>query len=246
MTTAPSPDDPIIFVSPTEPAALRSIGTVSQAVEAKGCDVLIVLPEHRIGIQRKTWIDLIMSLDDGRLANSIPKMDMGVRVVIIEGKLEFDRADHVIVRSRSKAKNVVGGWAHLRHTRESLAGVIFSLRYTHGLDVFKTESLSDTIMVVQRLGKYLAKTDHKGIVGDRPRVNAKDAWGVDDPTRRKMAQRVNFLMGLGIGYKTAVNLLKANKGTMPIRWTVSAAQLSAVPLIGPATAARLLEFLDSG
>lgn len=232
----------VIYVSPTEPAALRALGTTSPVVEAKGCDVLIVLPEMRIGIQRKTWVDLVISLDDGRLANSIPKMDMAVRIVVLEGRVDFDGAGRMVVRSRAKAKNVVAGWAHLRHTRESLTGVIFSMRYTHGLDVFRTDSLGDTIMLVDRLSKYLAKEDHKGIVGDRPRVNAKDKWGVDDPARRKIAQRINFLMGLGIGYKTAVNLLKANNNHMPLNWTVSESDLQRVPLIGAATAARLMEF----
>jgi len=232
--------EPVILVSPTEPAELRSIGTSSPAVEAKGCDVLIVLPELRIGIQRKTWVDLVISLDDGRLANSIPKMDMAVRCVILEGKNQFDSSGHMIVRSRNR-KKAVAGWAHLRHTKESLAGVMFSLRYTHGLDVFLTENLAETIMIVERIGKYLAKSNHKGIVGDRPRVQTKDQWGVDDAQKRRIARRVNLLMSMGVGFQTATNILKANGGKIPIQWTVSREELLRVPLVGPSVVEKLMD-----
>lgn len=234
--------EPTILVSPTEPAELRSIGTVSSVVESKGCDVLIILPKIRIGIQRKTWVDLVMSLDDGRLAGSIPKMDMAVRTVILEGKNTFDHSGHMIVRSRSsKAQH---GFARLRWTKESLAGVVFSLRYTHGLDVFRTDSLAETIMTVERIGKYLAKSDHKGIVGDRPRVTSKDSWGATDPQMRLIAQRVNLLMSVGMGYQTAVNLLKYCQGQMPIGWRLTKQELMQVPLIGNALSDKLIKVLE--
>lgn len=231
--------EPAFFISPTEPPSLRAIGTVSSVVEKKGCDVYIVLPDLRIGIQRKTWVDLVISLDDGRLANSIPKMDMAVRVCILEGKILFARSGRMLVRSRNHQ------WKELRHTRESLAGVMFSLRYNSGIDVIRTETLTETVMMVQRLGKYLAKSKHKGISGDRSHsTSLRSPWGGLDPAQRKWAQQINFLQALGIGQKTAENLLTYCGGKIPLNWRISKEDLVAVPLIGDSTADRLLKFFD--
>ncbi len=237
-------DDITNLISPTEPPALRAIGTVSSVVEKKGCDILIVLPELRVGIQRKTWIDLVISLDDGRLANSIPKMDMAVRIIILEGKPLFGKDGRMVVRSNSRSAR--RGWVSLRHTRESLAGVCFSLRYNSGIDVIRTENLSDTIMVVQRLGKYLAKSKHRGISGDRSHSSAiRSPWGGGlDAAQRKWAAQVNFLQALGIGRQTAENLLTYCGGKVPLQWKIGKEELLGVPLIGHSTADKLLGFFD--
>lgn len=232
--------EPIFLVSPSEPPSLRAIGEVSSAVEKKGCDVLVVLPSLRIGIQRKTWIDLVISLDDGRLAGSIPKMDMAIRMVIIEGTAQFDRDHHMVVRSNNR--HAKGGYMQLRHTRESLLGVQFSLRYHHGLDVVRTENLTETVRVVQRIGNYLGKRQHKGVVGARTAATGTASWG-QDKAERQFTQRVNFLMGAGIGQRTAENLIRANGGRLPLRWTMTKEQMLEVRLIGESLADRLERFL---
>lgn len=239
------PIEPVYLVSPTEPPLLRSLGETSLATEDKGCDVLIVLPRLRIGIQRKTWTDLMISLDDGRLAGSIPKMDMAIRIVVIEGKTEFDAEGHVVVRTRRTNSNP-RGLLRLRHTRESLAGVALSLRYVHGLDVFYTETEYDTAAFLVHLGHYFSKDSHDGIVGRRIYLRgARDnPWGVVSTEERKQTQRLNFLMGLGIGQKTAQHLLDSTGGRIPLKWNLTKEDLMRVPLIGEATADRLLKMLE--
>ncbi len=208
----------------------------------------MVLPQVRIGVQRKTWIDLVMSLDDGRLAGSIPKMDMAIKVLIIEGEIAFDKSNHMVVRSgRTRAHPT--GWATLRHTRESLAGVAISVRYIHGLDVFYTDSLFDTAALLVHLGAYFSKHEHTGIVGRRTYVRTGkstggNVWGTEDQGARQLTKRINFLMGLGIGLKTAQNLLAANGGKIPLAWTLSKSELLSVPLIGEATADSLIKMLE--
>lgn len=215
------------------------------AAEKKGCDVYIVLPKIRIGIQRKTWSDLVMSLDDGRLAGSIPKMDMAVKICIIEGKVAFDREGHMVVRSRRTPRNREG-FVTLRHTRESLAGVALSLRYVHGLDVFYTDSEYDTAALVVHVGHYFGKDEHRGIVGRRTyiRGGGESPWGVVTSEERQLTQRVNFLMGIGVGEKTARGLLARYNGRIPLKWALTREELLSVPLIGEATADRLLKILE--
>lgn len=237
--------EPFYLISPSEPPLLRSIGDTSPVAEKKGCDVLISLPNVRIGIQRKTWTDLVISLGDGRLAGSIPKMDMAVKVLIIEGEVKFDKAGHMVVRSRN-APHGSGGFLRLRHTRESLAGVAISLRYVHGLDVFYTESLFDTVATVLHLGGYFSKSDHKGVVGRRTYVKGSDGtgWGAATGEDRARALKVNLLMACGVGLKTAENLLKANGGKIPLAWTMSRDEMMEIDNIGDATADRILKVFE--
>lgn len=234
--------DPIILISPTEPPSLRAIGEVSSAVEKKGCDVLVVLPSHRIGIQRKTWIDLVISVDDGRLAGSIPKMDMSVKIIVLEGEARFSSAGRMMVRSNSRRSK--HGYTELRHTRESLLGLQFSLRFTHGLDVIRTENLTETTRVVQKIGKWFAKPRHTGVIGSRSGASmGTSAWGTDKE-ERLFTQKTNALMGFGIGVKTAQNILKANEGKIPLAWTMSEEEMLKVQLVGPSLADRLRRFLE--
>lgn len=237
--------EPVFLISPTEPPLLRSIGETSLATEAKGCDVLIVLPKLRIGVQRKTWSDLMISLDDGRLANSIPKMDMAIRMVVIEGKLVYDTDGHVVVRTRRTRGNP-NGFLRLRHTRESLAGVALSLRYVHGLDIFYTETTFDTAALLVHLGSYFSKDSHNGIVGKRIYLRGArdDPWGVVSTEERKSTQRLNFMMAMGIGQKTAERLLARYNGSVPLKWALTKEELMEVPGIGEATAERLLKLLE--
>jgi ERCC4-type nuclease len=51
-------------------------------------------------------------------------------------------------------------------------------------------------------------------------------------------------MGLGIGVKTAENILKATGGVMPLNWGLTREQLMSIPLIGEATADRLIKMLE--
>jgi len=239
------PEEPVFYVSPTEPPLLRSLGQTSPLVEAKGCDILIMLPKVRVGIQRKTWVDLVMSLDDGRLAGSIPKMDMAVKILVIEGKVAFDRDSRMVVRTR-KTRNNPTGFVHLRYTRESLAGVALSLRYVHGLDVFYTDSEFDTAALVVHVGSYFGKDSHTGIIGRRTYIRgAGDSpWGYVTTEERELTKKINFLMGLGIGLKTAQNILAKCGGKMPLKWAMTREELMSIPLIGEATADRLMKMLE--
>jgi len=120
---------------------------------------------------------------------------------------------------------------------------MFSLRYLHGLDIFRTDNLTETVIMIKRIGKYLSKTKHKGISGDRTGYTVSSAWGRDAADRRQ-AQRINFLMGMGIGVQTAKNILAACGGKIPLNWGIGRAELMGIPLIGESTAERLLGFFE--
>lgn len=61
--------DLAVFVSPTEPALLHTLGTISLLPEDHGVDILDL--GSRTGIQRKTVADLYASMHDGRLSKQI-------------------------------------------------------------------------------------------------------------------------------------------------------------------------------
>src|SRR5690606_37254518 len=64
-----------LLISPTEPPAVRALGTTSSTPELYGCDILIVANKTRTGVQRKKFPeDLVASLADGRLYSQLPKM----------------------------------------------------------------------------------------------------------------------------------------------------------------------------
>lgn len=248
-------DEPVHFISPTEPAALRAIGTVSSAVERKGCDVISVLPEVRIGWQRKTWLDLVISLEDGRLADSIPKMDTGIRIVVIEGPTpEFGEDGRMVVRSKSKradgkSKNSPKrGYVALRYTRESLLGVKLSMRWWHGLEVVRTDDLADTIRHVQRTALYFSKQHHQGLAGQaREGIGSgkRDDWGrMESREQQRHTQKVNFLRALGLGVKTAEALLQVSGGRIPLAWEWGKEDFESVPNIGRTTSERLMRFFE--
>lgn len=81
--------DPKIFVSPTEPLALHSLGQTSLIPEEHGVDILDL--GSRVGIQRKTVADLYASMNDGRLSKQVQQVQnspiFSYVVLLLEGNL---------------------------------------------------------------------------------------------------------------------------------------------------------------
>lgn len=136
----------VVLVSPTEPASIRQLGTVSPVPERFGADVLVLSPCLRAGVQRKRTDDLEASLRDGRLARELALMQrLDLRAVVVEGP------------------DVLGG------TR--LRGILFSLQFVHGCAVIRTADEFESAEALADLARWLAKRRHGSLL-TRPKRGA--------------------------------------------------------------------------
>src|SRR5512139_620381 len=77
-----------MMIAPTEPAALRALGTVKLTPERFGVDIMWGSTVTGLcGIQRKEISDFFASMTDGRLAKERAQMQgLDLRVLVIEGR----------------------------------------------------------------------------------------------------------------------------------------------------------------
>jgi ERCC4-type nuclease len=215
-----------IFVAPTEPLALRTMGKVHTLPERFGCDVLWMHGGNRYGIQRKEWHDLLASVADGRLVKEIGQMRSGnVRgVVVIEGPVSWTTEGEIVT-------GYVSNWDRNRWWSVQLAIQL------EGVWVITTPSLADTIAFVRTFNTWTKKRAH-GSLSARP--GAKGVWGTRANDRDWAKHLLTGFPGLGPG--NADKIYDAF-GRAPIKWDCEMKDLLAVPGIGPKKAIALWKAL---
>lgn len=214
-----------MHISPTEPSAIKLLGTVSSLPERYGADVLLLTPLGTVGVQRKECTDLVKSVHDGRLAKEVAQLQaLSIAILIVEGKWRWT-VDGQSLTAR--------GWSRASHR-----GLMLSLQ-SSGLWVEYTDGLDDTIAFISQLEKWATKPRH---VSTRTRPNPSSSWG-------KAGSRdwgVHLLQSFdGIGADIAGRIYD-EFGGVPLRWSVTAEDLLTVPGIGKKRAATLMEALDDG
>lgn len=223
-----------ILVSPTEPVALRQAGTVSMWPETVGCDVVVFAGGRKIGVQRKEVKDLIASLEDkeGRLAKQVAQMQGSVldeRVVLVEGVMEFT--------GTGAGGVMVGRWRGGRQwTRGAIQAVEWDVR-SRGVHVAYTENLAETVSWVKVTEKWWGKGGGRAL-SRRPK--APTVWG----------SAMNHEWGSwllqafpGIGPELAARIIRTF-GRLPVRWDVSAEDLSRVEGVSRVRAQKWWETLN--
>ena len=135
----------MLLVSPSDWRLAQALDSPTSSVPEKyGSDVLVPTKRGLLGIQRKTVSDLLRSMMDGRLSQSIRKMKPLVfKVLILEGYPEFTSEGRLILPYSTA------------FTKERLRNVLRSLWYTHDIRTEMTADLEDTVDVVRELGKWL-------------------------------------------------------------------------------------------
>lgn len=215
------------IVSSTDTPLARLLeASTSTLPEKYGADVLASTPKGLIGWQRKTVTDLIASISDGRLAEGLPKLkSIPFSVLILEGELTFTAEGSLILPYGS------------RWTKLNLRNLLRSLWFEHGIYIERTTSLEDTADAVRELGEWMNKEVHRSLLV-RPKM--KNEWGVRD----KSVLGRHFLQGLpGIGPDRADAILTAF-GRIPMTWSCTGEELTAVPGIGKLTSQRLWKVLN--
>lgn len=181
----------MIWVSPTEPQSLREIADkVSMYPEDFGVDVLVAGPGEMVGIQRKTVADFVASVEDGRLAEQVVKMDkLDHAMVVIEGPVEFLAGGLVLNgwgRSISKA-----GWRRMMLTVRAA-----------GVHVEYSRDIADTIEWVVATAGWCMAPGHSTLQVKGRRVEGK--WG----ERTQEHYRVAMLASLpGVGEELARRII---------------------------------------
>jgi len=212
-----------MIVSPTEPPALKAIGSVSMLPERYGCDLLFAAGGKFYGVQRKEFKDFIASVADGRLGQQVAQMqNVEQAMVVIEGEGRW--TDDGVLLDR-----------YADMTRSSMRKLLWSVR-DRGIWVDFTEGLGDTIQLVKAFEEWCKKGGHTSLMG-RPKPQSQ--WG-------KAANRdfqIHLLQGVpGVGVELAQRIVE-KFGGVPWSWDVGVEELMTVDGIGKTKAARMMEVL---
>lgn len=204
------------LVAPSEPAALKALGTVSSLPEKVGCDVLAWVAGKKCGVQRKEVGDLLKSVGDGRLAKELAQMqaaNVAARLLVVEGRVRWT-GDGVMV----------GQWG-AEWTRAQWAGLLWSVQEM-GAWVSFTDDVAGTVEEVQWFFAWCAR-EHRSL---HTRPGPGSMWGAR-ATGEEWAQWA--LQGMpGVGPKLAARVMQAF-GRVPLRWDVGRDELLAVEGMGP-------------
>ena len=222
-----------LIVAPTEPLQLRAIADrVHMLPESYGCDVLVFAGGLKIGVQRKELRDLLASLDDGRVAQQLAQMStspLDICVMLVEGEVRYTADGQLLGTWQGRGGRV---W-----TRKQVVSVEWAVR-ARGVHWVNVGGLDDTVAWVQETAAYWSKPAHHGI---GRRGNVVSAWG----QARNHEWAAWVLQGWsGVGEELAKRIVK--EYGLPLKWTVTAEELSRVKGISLAGAEKLIKTLDTG
>ncbi len=166
-----------MLISPTEPPIFHELGKVSSLSEKYGSDFLILAKTTRIGIQRKVFPnDLLASLADGRLYDQIRKMvELDHAILILEGYGQWT--------SEGTLMHTVS------FTRDQLHGLMMSLAFEFGIQVFQVRGTDETIQLLTNLEKWVHKPAHTSLL--RRPGPPKDSWN----QKSERMNGIHFLQG---------------------------------------------------
>lgn len=211
-----------MIVAPSEPPALRALGTVAMTPERYGCDLLFASRGRWFGVQRKEFKDLLASMRDGRIGQQVAMMDgLEQAMVVIEG---------LGSAKWSSDGELLDGYA--RVTRAQIRALLWSVR-DRGVWVDYTDGLADTIALVTAFEAWCKKPEHKSL---NVRPGPVGAWG--KATSREWQE--HFLQGLpGVGVELAGRIL--DEVGMPFGWKVGREEMLKVKGLGAGKLGRMME-----
>ena len=219
-----------VLVSPSEPKGKRVLGPSSSVPERYGVDVLFEAPPiGMVGIQRKTFGDLLASLRDGRIARGVTKMRaLDLAVLVVEGEPAWGSEGYAV--PPAGATLAATSWH-----REQYRSLLWSVQ-AEGIWVEHVPDVAGTVAVVRSLERWCRKPRHDAVVRRAGPSREHDAH-----------ERARYLLQSlpGIGPRSADAILR-RFGGLPFGWRVTEEDLATVPGIGKVRAARLYAALPVG
>jgi len=182
-----------------------------------------------VGIQRKRFPeDLLASIEDGRLSDQLTKMaPLDRPCVVLIGYPAWTRDGELVFRSYSGRS-----WNF-----DSIWGAVASIAFEAGVGTFWVRDEGEFVDLVKTMDRWNHREKHS-TVRTRSRARAK-GWGMS-----VRLQQAHFLQGLpAVGPELAERIV-AHFGGIPMRWTVKAKDLMAVPGVGKVKAAKLGEMVE--
>lgn len=214
-----------MFIAPTEPAELKTLGTVALLPETFGVDILFAARAQWFGIQRKELSDLISSVHDGRLGKEVSQMKrLAQGMQVVEGRPTWTLDGELVT-------NGLG----YRWTKAQHRGLLWSVR-SKGVWVDATDNIGETISLVQMFEAWMRKTKHVSL--DR-RPGPVSYYGKPDD-HDYACHLVQGLPGVGEGLAEKI----VEKYGVPFGWKISQEDLMAIPGIGKVKAAQLWAALE--
>jgi ERCC4-type nuclease len=205
------------------------LGQTSPLPERYGVDVLFEAPPiGLVGVQRKTFPDLMASIRDGRIARGVVEMralDLGV--LVIEGEPAWGDEGYAVPPTP-------GGLPVTSWHREQYRSLLWSVQ-AEGIWVEQVPDITGTVAVVRSLERWCRKTRLEALLRRAgPRT-------VLDPHARARY----LLQSLpGIGPRSADAILQ-RFGGLPFAWRITEEELATVPGFGRVRAQRLFDALPS-
>lgn len=217
-----------MLIAPTEPPAMKALGSVSSLPEQYGVDALFASRGQWVGIQRKELSDLINSVYDGRLTREVAQMQrLPLAMLIVEGRPSWTMDGDLMGKGASYGPK----WTYTQHR-----GMLWSLR-AKGIWVDTTDSVAETVGVIAMFIAYCRKEHHRAL--DR-RPNPESVWG--KPGNRDYA--CHLVQGLpGVGVELAERIV--DTFGVPFGWKVSEDQLTMVEGIGKKKAHKIWQALET-
>ena len=213
-----------MLISPTEPSALRDLGTTSILTEKYGADILMLAKTVRIGVQRKQFPnDLMASLADGRLYDQIRKMGaLNHAVLLLEGRGKWT-SDGTLIHQTS-------------FTRDQLHGLIMSFSFEFGIQVIQVRDMGETCQFLTNMEKWVHKPSHTSLL--RRPGPSKDSWN-EKSERMNGIHLIQSFPGVG---PTLAARVYDHYGRVPMHWDEDVV-FEDVPGIGKEKARQLREAL---
>lgn len=221
----------MIIVAPTEHAlhellaASKEKWKISSLPEKHGADILVPTKQGVVGFQRKTLQDLVASLQDGRLYYELNQFNSSATV------------SHPYLCIESSFTTTIDGacYTEANISVSTVRSVIAKFAF-HGVGYIPTSSPSDTLSAVIGVSRYLS-SGSAGVI-HRTKQTANE-WG--QATNKSYG--VFLLQSFpGIGPKVAEAIYQ-HFNSVPIGWTVTAADLARVPGVGRKRAEALIAAL---
>lgn len=211
------------LVAPTEPPALRRLGTTSTVPERHGCDVVWTDRAGGLaGVQRKELTDLWSSLRNGRLAREVAAMEgLALRVLLVEGRMRW-----------SASGRLASARAPL--TRDQLRGIALSAQ-RRNVWVLHSEDVDDSAATLRHVRAWWDKPRHAAL-DLRPQPPAAPGtrpWGV------------HLLQSFPLVGPVVAGNVWDHFGGVPLAWTCDERALATVKGIGSVRATSLRDALPA-